>query len=600
MQHTTLAAALLAALSANALANTQALLPPAEFTLDEIVVTATRSARTVDETLAAVTVLTRRDIEKATSLQALLAGSTGVTLANNGGAGKETSVYLRGAQANHAVVLIDGIKVGSATKGVAAYQDIPLDAIERIEIVRGPTSSLYGSEAIGGVIQIFTRKGAGTVVSAGVGRYGTKQLAASLGGNVDTGWYRLAAGHDETDGFSAQNGTETDNDGYRNRNVSLRGGLRLGSATEAEFSLLHAAGAVEYDGTSSNEGKSGQFVGGGHIKHRIGDLWQTRLSLGQSHDDSDSFLNGVFKSRFNTRRNSAAWLNDLTLSAQHLLTVGVDWQHDKVDSTTAYTVTKRDNTGLFAQWQGRLGAQDVRLALRRDENSQFGGHTTGNAAWGVDITPGLRARLAYGTAFNAPTFNQLYYPGFGNAALQPEESESVEAGLSGRGAGGQWSATLFDNRITNLISFDGTTNPSNASARIRGLELDWKTRLAAWDARIHFTLQDPENTSNTANKGKDLNRRARESLRIDLDRELGSWRIGTTLRGEGKRYDNLANTTKLSGYGLIDLRAETRLAKEWVLAGRVENLLDKRYYTVAGYNQPGAGLYLTLRWQPTK
>ncbi len=603
MQHTKIAAAILAALSANVLANTQAQLPSAEFTLDEIVVTATRTARTVDESLAAVTVITRKEIEKATSLQSLLAGSVGITLVNNGGAGKATDLFLRGAQADHTVVLIDGVKIGSATTGKAAWQDIPLDAIERIEIVRGPNSSLYGSEAIGGVVQVFTRKGRGALqpaASVGLGAHGTRKLAASLSGGSHTGWFNLAAGHDETDGFSVQNGTEKDDDGYRNTHVSLRGGTRLSADTEAEFTLLRAAGDSEYDGTASNESESVQLALGGQIKHRINDLWQTRLQMGQSKDESENFLNSVFKSRFNTRRDSASWLNDLALSRDHTLTLGLDWQQEKVNSSTVYTVTERDNTGLFTQWQGRFGVHDVRLALRRDDNSQFGGHTTGNAAWGRDIRPGLRARLAYGTAFKAPTFNQLYYPSFGNPALLPEESKSLEAGLSGHGALVQWSATLFENRITNLIGFDGTTNPSNASARIRGLETDWKIRLADWDVRANLTLQDPENTANTANKGKVLNRRAQQSLRLDLDRSLGAWTLGATLRAEGKRYDNLANTTKLGGYGLVDLRAEWRLAPDWRFQGRIENLFDKVYETAAGYNQPDRGIFLTLRWQPAK
>lgn len=613
MQHTQLAVAILAALSANALANTQPQLPAAEFTLDEIVVTATRTARTVDESLAAVTVITRKEIEKATSLQSLLAGSVGITLVNKGGAGKDTDLFLRGAQANHTVVLIDGVKIGSATKGTAAWQDIPLEAIERIEIVRGPNSSLYGSEAIGGVVQLFTRKGHGALqpaVSVGMGAHGTRQLSASLSGGSQTGWFNLAAGHNETDGFSAQNGAETDNDGYRNRNVSLRGGARLSADTDAEFTLLRAAGDSEYDGTASNESESVQLALGGQIKHRINDLWQTRLQMGQSKDESEIFLNSVLKSRFNTRRDSASWLNDLALSRDHTLTLGLDWQQEKVNSSIDYTVTERDNTGLFTQWQGRFGVHDVRLALRRDDNSQFGGHTTGNAAWGLDMGGGLRGRLSYGTAFKAPTFNDLYWPG-SNPNLRPEKSESFEIGVAGKAGSAAWTANAFSNRIDNLIAWACVSNcggdssddvwlPSNVDkARIRGLEATVSTRVSDWVVGGALTVQSPENRS-IANYGKKLPRRAEQSLRLDLDRSFGAWTLGTTLRGEGKRYDNLANTTKLGGYGLVDLRAEWRLAPDWRFQGRIENLFDKVYETAAGYNQPDRGIFLTLRWQPAK
>lgn len=607
LQHNTLAAAVLSAFFvAPCLA---AVLPPAGFTLDEIVVTATRTVRTADETLAATTVISRRDIERtqAQSVQELLAGQPGIAITNSGGAGKDTKVSLRGAQAGHVLVLIDGIKVGSATSGTVAFQDFPLDAIERIEIVRGPLSSLYGSEVIGGVIQIFTRKGGGDTSSSasfGLGSYGTRQAGAALSGGGADNWFNLRASHFQTDGFSVQNGTEIDADGYRNTAFTLRGGHRFKPGTELDVHLLRAEGKNEFDGTYQNEGESMQLALGANLKHRINDFWNTRLALGQSRDESDNFLNGAYKSTFNTRRNTLSWQNDLDLGARRQLTLGADYQEDKVNSSTAYTVSRRDNTGVFAQFLAGAGAHDFKLSLRHDDNSQFGTSNTGNAAWGMDVGNDLRTRLSYGTAFKAPTFNELYYPGFGNPALLPEKSKSLEAGLSGRfgvaSAPDTWGVNLFESRITDLIGFDGTTNPSNASARIRGIEAETRVRLAGWQVNASLTLQDPENRSNTTNQGKVLNRRAEQSLRLDLDRSFGAWNLGGTFRAEGRRYDNLANTTKLAGYGLVDLRAETRLAKDWILAGKVENLFDKRYYTVAGYNQPGAGLYITLRWQPGK
>lgn len=602
MQRTPLAAALLAAfaVSTHTWANPQ--LPAAEFTLEEIVVTATRTARTADETLAAVSVITRKDIERsqAQSVQEVLAGQAGINITNSGGAGKSTGVFLRGTEDEHVLVLIDGIKVGSATTGKAAFQDIPVDAIERIEIVRGPLSSLYGSEAIGGVIQIFTRKGGGEttpVASFTLGSYGTRQATAAVTGGSADNWFNLRASHFTTDGFNSKDGTETDKDGYRNNAITLRGGHRFKPGTELDVHLLRAEGKNEYDGTSSNESESVQLALGVNLKHRINDLWNTRFTLGQSRDESDNFLNGVYKTTFNTRSNTISWQNDLDLGPRRQFTLGADYQKDEVTSTTNYTVKNRDNTGVFAQFMAGSGAHDLKLSLRQDDNSQFGDATTGNAAWGMELRDGLRASLSYGTAFKAPTFNELYYPGFGNPALLPEKSKSLEAGLSGRHVAGRWSLNLYETRIDDLIGFDGTTNPSNASARIRGIEVETRAQLVGWDIHANVTLQDPENRSNTANQGKVLNRRAEQSLRLDLDRRLGAWNLGGTFRAEGRRYDNLANTTRISGYGLIDLRAETRLAKDWLFQAKVENLFDKDYETVATYNQPGRSVYLTLRYQ---
>jgi len=602
MQHTTLAAVIAGLFTLPVQAQEIS-------TLDEIVVTATRTARAVDETLAATTVITRRDIERtqAQSVQELLAGQPGIAIANNGGAGKVTSVFLRGTQSGHVLVLIDGIKVGSATSGTAAFQDFPLDAIERIEIVRGPLSSLYGSEAIGGVIQIFTRKGGGdTTPSASValGSYGTRQAAAGLAGGGTENWFNLRASHFQTDGFSVQS-KQPDADGYRNTAFTLRGGHRFKPGTELDVHLMRAESKNEYDNifgpvSEINEAESIQLVFGASLKHRINDFWNTRLALGQSRDESDTFKNGAYSSTFNTRRHTLSWQNDLDLGARRQFTLGADYQEDKVESSTAYTVSSRDNTGVFAQFLAGAGAHDFKLSLRHDDNSQFGGSNTGNAAWGVDMGNDLRARLSYGTAFKAPTFNQLYFPGFGNPALLPEKSKSLEAGLSGRYKPGTWGVNLFESRITDLIGFDGTTSPSNASARIRGIEAETRVRLADWQINASLTLQDPENRSNTANQGKVLNRRAEQSLRIDLDRAFGHWNLGGTFRAEGRRYDNLANTVKLDGYGLLDLRAETRLAKDWRVHAKLENVFDKAYETAATYNQAGRGLFVTLRYQPTK
>ena len=582
-------------------------------TLDEIVVTATRTERSIDETLTATTVITRQEIERsqATSVPEILAGQAGITLSNNGGAGKATSVFLRGTNADHVLVLIDGVKVGSATLGTASFQDYPLNQIERIEIVRGPLSSLYGSEAIGGVIQIFTRKGGGELTpsaSAMLGSYNTRQATANLAGGGNNAWFNLGVSHFITDGFNACKGSltaacftvEPDKDGYRNTALNLRGGYRFQPGSELDVHFLRAEGKVDYDGTFQNQGDSVQQVLGANLKHRVNGRWSLKLSAGQGRDESESFLNGVSTGVFNTTRNSYAWQNDLALAADHLLTLGVDRLEDKVNSTTAYAITQRDNTGLFAQYQGRVAGNDIQLALRRDDNSQFGGNTTGNLAWGHALGGDLRATLSYGTAFKAPSFNQLYWPGFGNPNLMPEKSRSLDAGLSGKFAAGHWSVNVFEMHITDLIGFDTAFNPANIdSARLRGLEAATSLRLGDWDARLNLTLQNPEQSSGS-NNGKLLNRRAEQSARLDLDRAFGAWRIGGTLRAEGRRYDNLANTTKLDGYGLVDLRAETRLSKDWQLQAKLENLFDKAYETATGYNQPGRGLYLTLRYQPGK
>jgi vitamin B12 transporter len=584
-------------------------------TLGPIIITATRTAQTADETLSSVTVITRKEIERqqAQSVQDLLRGIPGADIANNGGPGKATSVFLRGTESDHVLVLIDGVKVGSATLGTTAFQDIPVEQIERIEIVRGPRSSLYGSEAIGGVIQIFTRKGGGALkpfFSIGGGSYRTYSASAGVSGGGERGWFSLSANGIDTEGFNACDGkpspggagcftTEPDKDGHRNLSGSLRAGYRFESSAELDFHALRATGDTEFDGGFVNESESVQQVAGGTLRFSPLDAWQIMLAAGQSRDESDNFKDDTFKSRFDTERDTLSFQNDLSIATDHLLTVGADYQDDRVEGTTAYAVSSRDNTGLFTQYQGGIGAHDVQLSLRRDDNQQFGDRSTGGAAWGYALSEGLRLTAAYGTAFKAPTFNELYFPGYGNPDLRPEESHSFEIGVGGQAAGGHWSLNAYDTRIDDLIAFDSSTfAPANIDqARLRGLEAVLGTRSGNWDLNGNFTLLDAENRSAGVNSGNLLPRRARQSLRFDADRDFGRYRIGATLLAAGKRYDDLANTHELSGYATLDVRAEYSLAKDWRLQARVENLFDKDYETAAFFNQPGRSLYLTLRYQ---
>lgn len=581
--------------------------------VEPVIVTATRTAQTAAETLAAVTVITRKDIERrqAQSVQDLLRGTAGFSIANNGGAGKATSVFLRGTESDHVLVLIDGVKIGSATLGTAAFQDLPVELIERIEIVRGPRSSLYGSEAIGGVIQIFTRKGRGPVkpsLSLSGGSFDTYDASAGVSGGDEREWFSAQLSGIDTEGFNACDGTpagagcftdEPDKDGYRNSAGALRGGLRFDNGAEADLHWLRSSGDTEFDGSFVNASESMQQALGGSLRWSPLDAWQMTLAAGQSRDESDNFKDGAFQSRFDTERDSFTFQNDVTLADTQLLTVGLDYQDDRVDGTTAYAVDARDDTGLFTQYQGAFGGHDVQLSLRRDDNEQFGNHNTGGVAWGYALRNALRLTAAYGSAFKAPTFNELYFPGFGNANLHPEESRSLEVGVAGDIGTGRWSLNAFGTRIDELIGFDASFTPTNIDeARILGIEAVLGIQLAGWDFDTNLTLLDPENRSGDANDGNVLPRRARQSLRFDADRQVGKFTFGTTLFTEGKRYDDLANNRTLGGYTTLDLRGEYRFAQDWRLQARVANLFDKDYETADFYNQPGRSLLVTLRYQP--
>lgn len=600
-----LAAALFSVVCINAYAATDETLP-------DVVVTASRTAQSADASLASVTVITREDINhlQAQSLPDVLRGVAGLTISNNGGAGKATSVSLRGTNSDHVLVLVDGVKIGSATLGTASFQDIPVAQIERIEIVRGPRASLYGSEAIGGVIQIFTRRGGGALTPSAsftAGSYGTYNTAAGLSGGGEQGWFNFKLNQQNTSGFNACRGSlvagcftnEPDKDGYHNSSLGLNGGYRFDSGMTADAQVLRANSKNKYDGTTVNESEGVQQVLGGSLKFAPLQAWNMTLRAGSGQDDSNNFKNGVFKTRFNTQRDSLSLQNDFSLDTDHLLTAGIDHQNDRVDSTTLYTQSARSNDALFGQYQGGFGAHSLQASARRDNNQQFGGHSTGGLGYGYAVSDTTRLTASYGTAFKAPTFNQLYYPGFGSATLRPELSRSVEVGVAGRNTVGKWSLHAYQTDITDLIGYDATFTPVNINtARLTGLEGQLKTQLSGWDVNSTLTLQDPRQTSGV-NQGKLLNRRATETARVEVVRDFGKYRLASSVYAEGRRYDDLANTDtkRLSGYGLLDVRAEYRVTKEWLVQGRIDNLLDKQYETAQFFYQAGRGVYLTLNYQ---
>ena len=587
--------------------------------LDQVIVTATRTAITTDAALAAVEVIDRAAIERSQtrSLPDLLRGRAGISLANQGGAGKLTTAFLRGSESDHVLVLVDGVRVGSSTSGLASLQDLPIELIERVEIVRGPRSSLYGADAIGGVIQVFTRRDTGGFaprLSLGGGSQGLHEAGVGFGGRGARGWFgadysfRRSEGIDACRGVGfpdyAGCGTDTpdpDRDGYSSDSLALRAGTQLTDTLDLDGHALRAEGQNDYDGDFVDRSETVQQVVGATLRWRPGDAVAFKLAGGRNHDASDDFLRGVFSGTFATNRDTATLQGDFTLATQQVVTVGLDWLRDRADYADAYSayIAARGNRAGFAQYQGTFGAQSLQASVRRDDNDQFGGHTTGSAAWGMGFAGRWRVTAGYGTAFKAPTFNELYYPFFGNAALQPETSASWELGVAYRGE--RFNARLDGYRtdIDGLISFDAALFTANniERARLQGAELSIDTTLMDWTLVASASVVDSENLVGF-NAGNQLPRRARHSARIDLDRAFGDIRIGLTGAGEGARYDDAGNTRRVGGHATFDLRAELALSPAWRLQARLANVLDQRYETVSYYRQPGREWFLGLRYAP--
>ena len=588
--------------------------------LDNVVVTATRTAITVDDALAAVEVIDRGDIERsaARSLPELLRGRAGITLVNQGGPGKLSSLFLRGTESDHGLVLVDGIRVGSATAGMAALQDIPLAQIERVEIVRGPRSSLYGADAIGGVIQVFTRRGAGTEGVRGRGRIAVgsndlREASAGVDLRSTRGGIGIDVAHQQTDGINAclgdtfagcfiVPGTHLDRDGYENESATLRADFAPNDAWQFEARAMRAEGHNDYDGDYADSSDIVQQVVGGSVRWNPTDAVQLKLTAGRNTDDSNNDIGGVFANRYTSTRDSASLQGDFTIAEGHAITAGFDWLRDRanVEDPWAPFARERDNRAVFVQYQRSVDSQDLQLSLRRDDNEQFGGYTTGGIAWGMRFGNGWRASLSHATAFKAPTFNELYYPGYSNPKLKPESSRSTELSLARSGKGWQVQANAFETRVEELIAYDGTVfAPNNIDeARIRGIELTGDAQLGEWSLRGQVSWLRARDASGGFNDGNQLARRPNRSARIDLDREFGAWGFGLSGIAEAARWDDAGNTLRVGGYGTVDARVSWRFAPAWTVQANVVNVFDKDYQTSAWYNQPGREYMLSLRWQP--
>ncbi|EXI82030.1 MAG: Outer membrane cobalamin translocator [Candidatus Accumulibacter appositus] len=590
--------------------------------LDPIVVTATRQATRANELTSDVSVITREEINEAgqSTLEQVLSRQAGIQYTANGGPGTNSGVMIRGASSNQSIVLIDGQRIGSATTGSAALARIPLDQIERIEILRGPASSLYGADAIGGVIQIFTRKGEGPTrlnASTGYGTYGTTDTTVGVSGGTDLVSYSLQAGYLDTGGFNAIHNKSDiyynpDDDGYRNSNGSASFALRPAAGQEIGVNLLASDGSNQYDSNDfSAVGANKNYTNDQllesysiYSRNRLNQVWTSTLRLGTSTDASKGYAGNVREYTIRTDMEQASWQNDIVLPVGEAL-LAVEYTKQKVSGSTDYTVTERTIRSLLGGWNANIEKHRLQFNLRRDDNSQFGDETTGSASYGYQFSPDWRGHVSYGTAFRAPTFNELYFPSSaffsgGNPDLQPEQSKNTELGANWERGNHRASLVLYNNNVSDLIEFRPPTYaPVNVSkAVLRGATLTYDGRFSEWRAGVAIDFLDAKNEEDGPNKGNRLARRSAQQMSSYISRTLGDW----DLRGEwqlvGNRYDDPANTKLLGGYGLVNLYADYRLQRDWTLFARANNIFDKYYETIDNYATAGANVFVGVRYAP--
>ncbi len=582
--------------------------------LDEVVVTATRVEQPLRQTLVHTTVIDQQDIQaaQATDVPTLLKTLAGVEIYQSGGIGKQSSLFMRGSNSSHTLVLVDGVRVNSATTGATALDQIMLDQVERIEVVRGNVSSMYGSEAIGGVVQIFTKRGKGTTsfnVSGGAGSNNTRRASAGFGGETGDTAFNVQLSKFKSDGVSAikpsiVTAVNPDADGYDNTSMSANVRQTLAVDHSVSASWLQSLGDVQYDSSSARTSDVNTSTSVLRKFSLVSDnrfvaAWSSRVQWASGEDEYKSYLNGVAASSLRTNNNQLAWQNTVTLPSGGNLLLGVERLDQRVASTTVYSKVDRQVDSLLAGYTGTYAAQQVQLNLRQDRYSDFGSASTGAFGYGYVLSDAWRVNAGISTAYKAPTFTDLYGPASwgSNALLNPERSNNRELGVQYAADMHRLNVVYFDNQITDLIAADSAWKLQNLNAaRIDGVEVNYAVQSDETAFKAALTQQNPRDERT----GLVLLRRAKLFSNVGLSRQIGQWKVRGEWQHSGERVDYDINTsarTTLVAYDVLNVSAGYAVDKHLAVSLRVDNLFDQDYMLAHGYNTLGRTLFIGLSYQ---
>lgn len=578
--------------------------------LGHVVVTATRQPVKANELLADVSVIDRSQIERAAASNVidLLARQPGVQFARNGGPGASVSLYLRGTKPDQTKVLVDGVSFNSTALSGSSLQYLPLNNVERIEIVRGAASAIYGADAIGGVINIITRKaepGLRLDGYAGAGSRDTRQGDLAVSGGDERWRFRLHVNSLNTDGFSSRRGAsnrDADDDRYRNEGYGGSLSFHPSEGHSVGVSFLEQSGTVQYDsfGGSGNFDDRASFktsVFNAFVRNRLTSSWSSRLSYGRTDEDRADYSEPAPWDPLGiTRRDSTnetlSWQNDIALPiGTGLVVVERFEQVARPRETFAEGNVRIDSLGLG--WTADLGQHSWQANVRHDDHSRYGDKLTGGLSYGYQLAPDWRASAGVSKAFKSPSLDQLYNVSYGNPDLKPENALNRELGLTWASGNQLVSATYFINTIEDMIGWNGGYANID-KARIRGLTLAYALNIDGWDFAANADFLDAKDRTT----GFRLGRRAKQSMNVSATRTFGAWTLGGEWTLVGSRYDTNFETNRLGGYGLVNLTARYAIDRDWSVEARADNVFDKQYETVRDYGTPGAGVFIGVRYAP--
>lgn len=586
--------------------------------LEPIVVTATRMPQSIRRVLADVSVVAREDIERqgsGTSVADLLRNLPGFEISRNGGPAATSSVFLRGAESRHLLVMIDGVRVDTQSgSGGASWEAIPASQIDYIEVVRGPASAIYGSDAVAGVVQIFTRSGQGPATldaGVGVGSLGLVSTDAQVSGSYGAWSYSVGAAAERSSGFNSQTNTVAgtradDKDGYHSSSSSARVGYQFNDHQKVNASVLSQHVNGRYDSiyspnTDDHAIHDLDAVSASWVAQWL-DAWRSTVALGQSTDRYETRPSSYVT---RTEVKNASWANQVTFG-DHVLRATLEGREDRLLNSTLTTSpiagqgTRRDGA-LGLGYDGQHGAWTWQTSVREDRDSEFGPHITGSAAGGYALNKQWGLRASWGTGFRTPTLYQRFTD-YGQASLRPEESQSRELGLTYREGRSTAGVTVFNSHVTNLIQFgdpgvcvDSYGCYRNISqARLAGVEFNGSVTVSSVNLSGAVSLESPKN----AQTDRLLARRARQHGSVRAETNLAQWTVGVQGQLSGKRYDDAGNTTPLPGYAVWGLDAQRQLATDWKLIVRVDNINDTEYQTAMNYASAPRTVFVGLRWTP--
>ena len=585
--------------------------------LRETVVTATRSEQRLSDLVADISIVDRETIENsaATGVVDVLARLPGVEISRNGGVGNSANVFLRGAEGRFTAVYIDGVRVDSQSTGGAVWEQIPLAHIDRIEVLRGPAAAVYGSDAIGGVIQLFTRKGEGAFspyVGVGMGTHKTYKMEAGVSGTAGVEGafdYALGLTRVQSDGYDIKTGAghNTDKDGYTATSGNARVGFKVNAQHRLDATLLGQYMNSGYDTSPApvdDRNKNRLRTAGLTWAAQWSEAYTMRLSV---TDTLSRYETEPSPYRTETKLRGYLWQNQYRMGA-HLFTAALERREDDLNNPAldkwSTTIAKsRAQNALALGYGYQAGAHSLQLNLRHDDDSEFGGKNTGSVAYGYAFAPHWRATASAGTAFRAPTLYQRFSQ-YGDAGLQPESSRNIEMGLRYAQGSSSFSAVAYRNRVTNLIAFAGGGNcgaafgcyVNTARAQYKGITLAGSHKLGGVQVHGSVDFQNPRDLGTN----KLLARRAKRHATLGADTQVAGWTMGAELQASGQRYNEDKNTNRLSGYGLVNLYASKRIARDFTLLARVDNVADKAYEVARSYVPPGRALYVGLKWAPQR